>query len=107
MKQSINEVRRMQVLAGIIQEETTVYSGQEQEIGRLGEEDSIQEDGINSDREQIKAWYTKSNPWIDQLSQEEKEEGIQAHYEEWMASKEHYDDIEDYFIDVKNSKDWY
>ena len=85
MKQAINEVKRMQELAGI----------------------QVKEDGIDTDREQIKVWYTKSNPWIDQLSQEEKEEGIQAHYEEWMASKEHYDDIEDYFIDVKNSKDWY
>ena len=85
MKQAINEVKRMQELAGI----------------------QVNEDGIDTDREQIEAWYTKSNPWIDQLSQEEEQKGIQAHYEEWMASKEHYDDIEDYFEDVENSKDWY
>lgn len=85
MKQAINEVKRMQELAGI----------------------QVKEDGINSDREKIEVWYTKSNPWIDQLSQEEEEEGIQAHYEEWMASKEHYGDIEDYFEDVENNRDWY
>lgn len=37
MKQAINEVRRMQLLAGIIKEDTTIYSGEEQEVGRLAE----------------------------------------------------------------------
>lgn len=37
MKQNLQEIRRMQFLAGIVSEQADIYSGEEQEVGRLGE----------------------------------------------------------------------
>ena len=59
------------------------------------------------DKETIESWYHKTNFYIDDLTPEEIEKGIQAHYEEWTAVKDQYGTIEDYFADVEKNGDWY
>lgn len=87
MKKPINEeIKRMQIIAGILKEE---------EIDNT------------SDEEKIDMWYWDSNPEIENLSQKQIEDGIKAHQEEWLGSKQFYDSIEDYFEDVESRGDWY
>lgn len=81
------EFRRMQKLAGILKE-------------------NIDQDPAT--KKKIEDWYWKTNFYIDNLSPEEIEQGIQDHYEEWMASKNAYsDNIQHYFDDVEKDGDWY
>ena len=60
-----------------------------------------------TDHDKIENWYLRTNPQADELSQEEEEAGIQAHFEEWNAVKNQYNSIEDYFEDVERNGDWY
>ena len=55
----------------------------------------------------IEKWYFNTHPQADELSQEEEEAGVEAHFEEWNAVKDQYDSIEDYFEDVERQGDWY
>ena len=86
-KTLVNEVRQLQKTAGI-----------------LKEDQSQVHDPV---KDQIANWYWKTNFYIDELSPEEVERGIQDHYEEWMAVKDQYSNIEDYFEDVEKNGDWY
>lgn len=61
----------------------------------------------STDHAKIKNWYLKTNPRADELSQEEEEAGLKAHFEEWNAVKDQYNSIEDYFEDVEREGDWY
>lgn len=67
----------------------------------------MMKEASNSDREAIENWYHRTNFYIDDLSPEEIEKGIQDHYEEWTAVKDQYSSIEDYFADVERNSDWY
>lgn len=60
-----------------------------------------------ADYDKIENWYFNTNPQADELSQEEEEAGVEAHFEEWNAVKDQYDSIEDYFEDVERNGDWY
>ena len=59
------------------------------------------------DMEVIDGWYFSTNPQADELSPEEVEAGVQAHYEEWNAVKDQYNSIDDYFEDIERNGDWY
>lgn len=84
---NLTEVRRMQQLAGILKENV------DQDLDT---------------KNQIENWYWKTKFNIDDLSPEEVEQGIQAHYEEWMATKDAYKgNIQHYFDDVEEKGDWY
>jgi len=63
--------------------------------------------GDDSERDKIENWYWNTNFYIDNLSPQEVKDGIQAHYDEWMAVKDQYDNIQDYFNDVERNGDWY
>ena len=60
-----------------------------------------------TDHDKIENWYFSTNPQAEELSPEEEEEGVQAHFEEWNAVKDQYDSIDDYFEDVERNGDWY
>jgi hypothetical protein len=66
------------------------------------------EEGSNEAKKQIGDWYWKTSPKIEDGSQKEIEDGIKAHYDEWMGSKDAYNNnMQDYFNDVENAGDWY
>ena len=68
-------------------------------------EDNLNENNV---KDQIEDWYWETKFDIDNLSPEEIEQGVEAHYEEWMASKGAYrDNIQHYFDDVEKKGDWY
>ena len=60
-----------------------------------------------ADHDKIENWYFNTHPQAEELSPEEEEEGVQAHFEEWNAVKDQYDSIDDYFEDVERNGDWY
>ena len=70
-------------------------------------EGHFEEDDEDTGREEIEKWYFNTHPQADELSQEEEEAGVEAHFEEWNAVKDQYDSIEDYFEDVERNGDWY
>ena len=61
----------------------------------------------DSVKDSIENWYWDTNHYIDDLSPEQIEDGIQAHYDEWITVKDQYGSIEDYFEDVEKNGDWY
>jgi len=67
----------------------------------------VDQDFNGGDKDVIENWYFSTNPQADELSPEEEEAGIQAHYEEWNAVKDQYDSIDDYFEDIERNGDWY
>jgi hypothetical protein len=73
---------------------------------RMLKED-IDQDFNDGDMEVIDGWYFSTNPQADELSPEEVEAGVQAHYEEWNAVKDQYNSIDDYFEDIERNGDWY
>ncbi len=71
------------------------------------EDSEMMNENEGSVRDQISNWYHKTNFYIDEKSPEEAEDGINAHYDEYMAVKDQYDNIQDYFEDVERAGDWY
>ena len=76
-------------------------------VGGCDGEGHFEEDDEDTGREEIEKWYFNTHPQADELSQEEEEAGVEAHFEEWNAVKDQYDSIEDYFEDVERNGDWY
>jgi hypothetical protein len=74
---------------------------------KAGKHSKMMKENEGSVRDQISDWYHKTNFYIDEKSPEEIEDAVNAHYDEYMAVKDQYNNIEDYFEDVEKNGDWY
>lgn len=79
----------------------------ENKLTPLSKQPNEQENSSNKDFKRIEKWYYRSNPEADELSPEQEEDGIKAHFEEWNSVKDQYKSIEQYFQDVERQGDWY
>ena len=95
MKSRINEVRNLQKIAGLLKEDEDFDLSYNPFKPK------------SDDEEVIKKWYMNSNPYVRDLSPEEVEAGIEAHFGEWTSAKNHYASIQDYLDDIDSNTDWY